>query len=243
MKDGGNLQITHMYSNSVDGIGKSITSYKKQIGKLEDGTSTLSKCYKRFRKWHSSVFRYLDIEIEDKWDKQIAINFANAFIKYVQSQGYSIGIYTGYYFYKDYLKGNIPQVPLWIASYGKEPPTYPEDSWQYSENGQILGAIGKVDLNYFNENILLSNGGIKKVESIVVYHYGADEHSAEILADFLQCPTISSDKKFDYSCVKNVYGVGCKKEDYTSYLTKLISGVDKYGTCRAVLDFIANGGK
>ncbi|WP_175413034.1 hypothetical protein [Clostridium sp. AWRP] len=50
MKDGGNLQITHMYSNSVDGIGKSITSYKKQIGKLEDGTSTLSKCYKRFRK-------------------------------------------------------------------------------------------------------------------------------------------------------------------------------------------------
>lgn len=82
-----------------------------------------------------------------------------------------------------------------------------------------------------------------KVENIVIYHRGADEHSAEILADYLNCPTISNDRKFDFSCVKNVYAVGGTKEQYTSYLTKLISGADRYATDQAVLDFIKNGGK
>jgi lysozyme len=174
--------------------------------------------------------------------------YVNEFIPAIEKlTGLECGIYTGQCFYEDFLQNKISSdIKLWIAKYSSNPPTgYPTISWQYSESGTVQGAekANSIDLDYFNENILLSNGGSKKVENIVVYHYGADEHSAEILADYLQCPTISSDKKFDYTCVKNIYGVGCKKEDYTSYLTKLISGVDKYGTCRAVLDFIANGGK
>jgi putative cell wall-binding protein len=43
--------------------------------------------------------------------------------------------------------------------------------------------------------------------------------------------------------VKNVYAVGGKKEQYTSYLTELISGTDRYETAQAVLNFIKNGGK
>lgn len=85
--------------------------------------------------------------------------------------------------------------------------------------------------------------GKKKVDAIVIYNYGADMHSAELLADFLNCPTISNVRKFDYSCVKNVYAVGGKKEQYTGYLTKLISGTDRYGKAQAALDFIKNGVK
>ncbi len=86
-------------------------------------------------------------------------------------------------------------------------------------------------------------GGTKKVENLVVYNYGPDMHSAEILADFLNCPTISNGRSFDYNCVKNIYAVGGTADQYTSYLTKLISGGDRYTTDQAVLDFIKNGGK
>lgn len=96
---------------------------------------------------------WLDIEIEENWSKSAAINFSNRFINYVQSKGYKCGIYTGYYFYKDYLQGNIPSIPLWIASYGKQPPTYSAQSWQYSESGRIPGVATPVDLNYFVGNI------------------------------------------------------------------------------------------
>lgn len=83
----------------------------------------------------------------------------------------------------------------------------------------------------------------KKVKCIVIYNVGADQNSAEILADYLQCPTISNSRKFDYSQIETVYAVGGKKEQYTSYLTKLIAGADRYKTNQAVLDFIKAGGK
>lgn len=83
----------------------------------------------------------------------------------------------------------------------------------------------------------------KKVENLIVVNRGADENSANILADYLNCPVIFNDRKFDFSCVKNVIGVGGKKEQYTTYLTKLIAGTDRFATNQAVLDFIKNGGK
>lgn len=189
----------------------------------------------------SDTILWLDLEAEEHWDKQTAINYANEFINYVQSQGFKVGIYTGNSFYYDYLQGNIPDVPLWLASYGKQPSLYPSSaSWQYSESGSINGIIGNVDLDYFIDNIFVKNGGTKKVENLVIYNYGTDMHSAEILADYLNCPTISNSRTFDYSCVKNVYAVGGTVDQYTSYLTKLISGGDRFETSQAVLDFIKN---
>jgi hypothetical protein len=135
-------------------------------------------------------------------------------------------------------------VPLWLASYGTQPSLYQNNcSWQYSESGSLNGAVGNVDLDYFIDDIFIENGGVKKVEYLVVVNRGADQNSAEILADYLNCPVITNDRKFDYTCVKNVIGVGGKQEQYTNYLTKLISGSDRYATDQAVLDFIKNGGK
>ena len=42
----------------------------------------------------SDTILWLDIEAEEKWTKSHAINFAKAFINYVQSQGFKVGIYT-----------------------------------------------------------------------------------------------------------------------------------------------------
>jgi lysozyme len=189
----------------------------------------------------SDTVLWLDIEAEEHWDKQTAINYANAFINYVQQQGLKIGIYTGDSFFHDYLEGNIPDVPLWIASYGKQPSLYPDKcSWQYSESGSLSGIVGDVDLNYFQENIIINNdGGMRKVKNLVVYGNDVDRRAAEYLADYLQCPVINCNLPFDYTTVENVYAVGAGS--FTSYAKQIIKGADRYATCQAVLDFI--GGK
>ncbi|AUM96136.1 MULTISPECIES: peptidoglycan recognition protein family protein [Clostridium] len=98
-------------------------------------------------------------------------------------------------------------------------------------------------------NAILNNKSIqkeeekKKVENIVIYNEGADRSAAEYLADFLQCPTISNSRPFDYSCVENVFAVGNKKENYTSHLKVLLTGGNRYTTMQAVLDYIKKNSK
>ena len=63
-------------------------------------------------------------------------------------------IYTGYQFYKDHLKGNFNDYPLWIAHYYQ--PNLKLDSkthwdfWQHADNAHIDGIKSKVDMNVFN---------------------------------------------------------------------------------------------
>lgn len=113
----------------------------------------------------SDTVLFLDIEVDTQWTKYQAISFTNQFINYVQARGYQAGVYTGAYFYKEYLQGNIPNVPLWIADYGSQPYTYPSQSWQYGIH-TINGANGDVDLDYFTNNIFLN--GVVPVTSTAV---------------------------------------------------------------------------
>ena len=107
---------------------------------------------------HSDTVLWLDIEDGEgsyEWNKNVAIDYTNQFINYVKSQGYQIGIYSGDYMYNSKLKGHIPDVPLWLASYGRQPKLYPDKaSWQYSGNGRLDGVTGDVDLDYFNKKHL-----------------------------------------------------------------------------------------
>lgn len=120
---------------------------------------------------------WVDVEIDDKWNKQTAINYSNQFINYVQNQGYKIGLYTGESFYNSYLKGNIPNIPLWIAKYSSNPPaTYPTHSWQYSETGKVAGIASYSDMDYFNENILLSNNTSSTSSNIIMSNQLAEKY-------------------------------------------------------------------
>ncbi|MGJ5641010.1 glycoside hydrolase family 25 protein [Formosa sp. S-31] len=61
-------------------------------------------------------------------------------------------IYTGDHFYSKYL--NTPEFdkyPIWIANYGNytEPITKPWTIWQFTEQGQVEGIEGFIDLNIF----------------------------------------------------------------------------------------------
>jgi len=151
-------------------------------------------------------------------------------------------IYCNPTWIKDHLNANITKYPLWIAHYGVSTPTITPWNkyamWQYTEKGQISGIDSYVDLNYITDDFINSLKGYDNVENIVIYKDGADQRAAEYLADSLSCPTINNARKFDFSKVNNVYAVGGKKEDYTSYLKTLITGATRYETMQNVLSFI-----
>lgn len=106
---------------------------------------------------HSDTCLWLDIEDEPSWTKSQAVNYANQFINYVHSQGYQIGIYTGLEFYDDYLQGNIPNVPMWLAAYSRRITQFPSVSWQYTGAGSSAGMMGYVDKDYFIDNIFIGS--------------------------------------------------------------------------------------
>jgi GH25 family lysozyme M1 (1,4-beta-N-acetylmuramidase) len=105
---------------------------------------------------HSDTVLWLDIEDETVWNKQQAVAFTEEFIKYVQSKGYKIGIYSGTDFYNDYLSDSNFNVPIWLANYGAQPSQYPNFSWQYTDTGTLNGVTGAIDLDYFNNSIFVN---------------------------------------------------------------------------------------
>lgn len=118
----------------------------------------------RIKGLHLDTCLWLDIENESDWTKWQAIDYTNRFISYVQSRGYKIGIYTGLSFYYEYLNENVPSnIPLWLASYGKQPLQFPSTvSWQYTGTGYNAGLIGYADKDYFNDNIFTGNRSVPK---------------------------------------------------------------------------------
>ncbi len=62
-------------------------------------------------------------------------------------------LYTNQNFYRDYLQGHFEEYPVWIARYGSDPPSYPQEKkwtfWQHNDQGQVNGIAGKVDFNVF----------------------------------------------------------------------------------------------
>ncbi len=63
-------------------------------------------------------------------------------------------IYTYYHYYKDYLKGEFDDYPLWLANYNDVPAPAPEgiewNFWQFTENGIVYGINSKVDVDLYN---------------------------------------------------------------------------------------------
>lgn len=64
-------------------------------------------------------------------------------------------IYTYYHYYKDYLRDDFEDYPLWLANYNDVSQPSDEDHWklwQFTENGIVSGINSKVDLNVYNGN-------------------------------------------------------------------------------------------
>ena len=86
----------------------------------------------------------------------------NEFMQLVKSEyGKYPLLYSQYGFYKEKLSPAFDKYFLFIARYGKNPPTLnttgKHNIWQYTEKGEILGIKGYVDLDCFCNGTSLSD--------------------------------------------------------------------------------------
>ena len=100
----------------------------------------------------------LDIEkIPRKKSKKEFISDLKTWLKIVENKyGEKPIIYTYYYYYRDNLKGEFDNYPLWLANYNDVLVPSEEDNWQmwqFTENGIVKGINTKVDLNIYNGNL------------------------------------------------------------------------------------------
>ena len=100
----------------------------------------------------------IDIETDSKGASARVREFAD----YLISKGKEPCIYSGLYFYNNNLDHTVKDLPLWVAYYNKTRPLIKSVGWQYSDQEKINGQ--KVDMNIFDEGILLSKG-VKTVTS------------------------------------------------------------------------------
>ena len=100
----------------------------------------------------------LDIEkIPKKKSKEKLVEDLKVWCKIVEeTYGKKPIIYTYYHYYKDFLKGDFDDYPLWLANYNDVPTPSPDDHfdfWQFTENGIVHGINTKVDLDLYNGSL------------------------------------------------------------------------------------------
>ena len=100
----------------------------------------------------------LDIErVPRRKSREKFIEDLKVWLKIVEDKyGEKPIIYTYYYYYKDHLKGEFDDYPLWMANYNDVMVPSPDDDWklwQFTEKGIVKGINTKVDLNIYNGNL------------------------------------------------------------------------------------------
>ncbi|MBM4376189.1 MAG: hypothetical protein FJ095_13990 [Deltaproteobacteria bacterium] len=116
----------------------------------------------------------LDVEDADDAPPEEMTEKVLAWVKHVEAAtGRKPIIYTGYYFWKDYVKTTaLAEYPLWHAQYtAAECPNIPDAwknwaIWQYSSTGSVPGISGNVDMNRLN-------GGELKLQDLAANGYRA----------------------------------------------------------------------
>ena len=189
----------------------------------------------------------IDVEIAlDQTVNKVSSN-VRLFANYLIARGKPVCIYSGLYFYRNNLDNSVKNTPLWVASYSNSKPDIASIGWQYSETGSVSGINGNIDLDTFDNGVLINKQivrEVKKVKNLVVAGNCVDKRAAEYLADFLLCPVIDANLPFDYSVVENIYCIGGQPTlPFTSYAKNIIAGSNRFDTCQKVLDFIKAEGK
>lgn len=100
----------------------------------------------------------LDIErIPKKKTREEFVSDLKVWLKIVEeAYGEKPILYTYYHYYRDNLKGDFDDYPLWLANYNDVPAPSPGDDWdfwQFTENGIVYGINSKVDVDIFNGNL------------------------------------------------------------------------------------------
>lgn len=120
----------------------------------KDGTQQARKFISTVKLSPGDLPPVLDVEQINGTSKAVLQQRVKAFL-YAAELAYGVKpiIYTNADFYKQNLKGEFDDYPLWVAHYLR--PLAPRIErnwhfWQHSESGRVNGIAGKVDFNVFN---------------------------------------------------------------------------------------------
>lgn len=131
--------------------------YHFLVGSSEPETQA-ENFYNQIKDKHSDLIPMLDVETIFENLMDYILRFTN---KFTELSGMQIGIYT-YSGFMANLDSSLSEFTLWEANYNNDPWNLPENNiWnsraghQYSEKGSVNGIEGNVDLNEFNDDILV----------------------------------------------------------------------------------------
>lgn len=154
----------------------------------------------------------LDIETNN-YDRS-SFEITNRCLEFIQTfkelSGQNVMLYSGAYFSRDNLDFRIKNQPLWVAHYGVNTPMSTGFvnvvGHQYSESGRVEGIRGNVDMNNFNDGMLLDNANI--VPSIPSVNYSNDNNGTQVGGDDVtaQLQRLINEQGFGDIAVDNIPG-------------------------------------
>ena len=133
------------------------------------------------------------LDVEDECLKNLKgtlVNIINAYGEVIQSAGLRFGVYTGQFYYNNYIKpyGEI-HYPFWLARYGKntgemdlkyKPTLSGMIGWQYTSKGRVNGIQGDVDMDVWYEDIVEEEKDITALQKMDIQK-GNPQQFAQII--------------------------------------------------------------
>lgn len=139
--------------------GLNIGFYHFLVGSSSPETQA-ENFYEKISNKENNLKPCLDIERNDFDVMDYALRFIKRFEELCD---FKLCIYASPYFINDNLDNRLNEYPLWVAHYGVDVPMS-NNVWgrdyaghQYTEAGSISGIKGNVDLNNFNDEILINS--------------------------------------------------------------------------------------
>lgn len=133
-------------------FGSYLYSYAKTV---EEAKSEAQHVLRVLKPYKDKMVYPVYYDLEEPGTEKGAVERALVFCEILEKEGYTVGIYSGEYWWNRYLDDRLHKYTKWCAKYGtnngrmqKKPninSTY--DMWQYTSKGRVDGISGNVDMN------------------------------------------------------------------------------------------------
>lgn len=193
---------------------------------------------------------YVDVEITPTSQKAGATAATIAFCKYMEAQGYFVGIYASDIsgFRERLDLAQLSAYTKWVAIYGCKPSYVKDyDMWQYSSTGKVSGILGNVDMNYCYRDfptIIKAAGlnGFPKTSTAPTNEKPAPKKTVEELAQEVLDGKWGNDPErakrltaagYDYSAVQKLVNQLVAERDKPKYITYSVKRGDTLSSIAA----------
>ena len=186
------------------------------------------------------------LDVEDECLKKLKgtlVNIINAYGEVIQSAGLRFGVYTGQFYYNNYIKpyGEI-HYPFWLARYGKntgemdlkyKPTLSGMIGWQYTSKGRVNGIQGDVDMDVWYEDIVEEEKDITALQNMDIQK-GNPQQFAQIVKNIKTALNLDFglsfliDETIDEALLINLANVNLSTKAYTYNTTYALTQLLKW---------------